>query len=418
MKNFDQHIQDALRGYDEDPDDAVWAGLKKELIAEKKKKRLVVFFVVLSCLVIGGTGIFTYLNYSHPSMALTEKPEKTMKPEIASHGTVEATIDRNKEVPTVISSLTKKQATNYNKQKAKSGKKLQNQPQEIKHVPTPEPPKQDDLPFSVEANEFLSLDHLPFHKMEKYSMALVPIERLNLPVKNATFRIQRPYFVGVTLMPALTHRFLKGHEDILAKRNANEKPGSGLMLGLMAGKRLNKQIDVSIGFNLLTYKQDVRQDWQETVIAWDSVMVRKRGNSAVFFHRYRDTSVQHRNQTFTNRFTTFQIPISVSYQHPLTTRTSFYSSFGLNLSYISSSTVNVNYDTMQGPIIEKTPRQTSYSRLGFGVNAGFGVLLHLGQHYDLSAGIHGQLSSNYFTKGDFKEYPYLTGMQFGIRKNF
>jgi uncharacterized protein YerC len=420
MKNtFDQHIKHALSDYGEDPDDQVWSGLKQELTQKKNRKRGFVFFAVFLL-----TGLIAGMIWL--AIDLSSGKDVDREPVLSAQTLKEREISR-KNIPgkSAISASPSTEETSSPGKKASLHSNISKRYTGVSSFAIDVPLTVQAIASNPEVHDVLLSEETP-GILSPLGLRIFYIPPIDLPESNKTAYIQKgkapqlltPYFVGLTLMPAMTNRILTGDHDIVNSRNQHETRRPGLALGLNAGKRLSRHFEISSGLNLSFYTQKIVHDWEETSIANDSVKVRKRGNSEAFYHHFNDTLKQARIQAYTNRFTVVQIPVNILFRQALTLRTSIYVSTGLQLSYIARSQVNVNYNSSQGLVIEKTPTQHAYSRWNAGGNAGIGFMTRLNNNYELNIGIQSSISSNYFIKGAIKEYPYMTGIQIGFRKNF
>lgn len=425
MKRFDEHIKNSLRDYGEEPDDIVWATLKGDLLAEKKQKRRKVFFVVLLFTTMAGAftlGIQRFYSNSAAEIAETntvrieknrQKTTAIQRPFTSQHQAVQ---------PSEHINITKGHKhdglsiTGFEPHNALS--EISNPNIEI-ITPAMQTSGQtmatdNSMPEGLES----SLSKLPFRKQGFPFKDPEILQELKSPLILKKAFQPFPYFVSFMLMPTLTDRIVTGDPTILSERNKHETDRKGLSIGLSAGKHIDPHLDISAGLNITLYEQKIQHAWEETTYFMDSMKVQKRRNREVFYYRYQDTAIAGRTASFTNRFAIIQLPVNMQFNMPLSARTSFYASTGLNITYILQSQMNVNYEANNGLQIEKTPYQRSYRRLGAAAELGCGISVKLNSRYEVSGGLHSTISSNYFIKGKIKEYPYMAGLRICIRRNF
>jgi hypothetical protein len=405
MKPFNQDIIHSLKNYEDEPDQEVWEGLEKDLNKGKKRKRLAVFFAVLCLFILFGSVTMLIMQ---PKMVATGSNLNSRSVEITGPIAIERSFEKSKPEQGMPPNT---QARTFTQRLSRPN--LAN----IYALPggsqIPSTLNSDPL-ISVDEEQVLGRPKLK--KLNPLSMKLPELQQVNMQPK--INMPNRSYFAGFMIMPAISHRILVGDKSLITLRNQRETSQSGFALGISAGKRFNPSLDISLGIHFVTYTQKIWHDWNEVLIGNDSVLVKKRSTNETFYHHFIDTTKMDQAQSYINRFSVIQIPLSLNFHKPISARMSMYTSVGLQLNYILQSRVNVNYQTNQGLLIEKTPHQSSYSRFGGGLQAGIGLSRKLADHYELSGGLHANISSNYFTKGRIREYPYMIGLQLGIRKYF
>jgi hypothetical protein len=410
MLNENNSFKDLFNHFKEEPDPAVWEGLKSEL-KQKNKKKIVVFWGKIASAFVVFIGLFLFFTYSIFSPesiqpVLKNVSESSKNTNIKQYPSLNA--DSNKSSAELTNAIGPSNINTIDANKPNSEYLPDLTQIHVIQSPFFEPAA------AIEPSDLIVSENDPFLK-------LIEVNKLKLQTFQKSKTLQYHFY----FVPPIKSYTIIEAQLLVAKSNLFQtNPVKNLNCnGTAAGVHLNliksyRHLELGIGLNYTQINMNGTHNWTKTSIFQDSFLIKKRYTHEMKYHHFLDTSIEKKSTSYNNNFKYFQIPFSMGYKAKLNKKLNVYCAIIGNVNYMFSGSYNINYLDYQDIDIIKSKNLNIKDKITLGLGYRIGLLYKLNKKYEICISMNSQLQYSGIKNNKNSFLPYYNGLSLGIRKYF